>query len=135
MSYPLTQDLPDIPVTVYAGNPITITLPILGASGTGVDVAGLEHGRAHIRPRWDSAQLLHAFDTATSGAALTGTPGGTDAALVLTASAEETAIWQAQWSRLVVYWDAEVEDTVGDVRRLCAASLWTVLPEITRAES
>ena len=133
--FPLTQVLPEIPVTVYAGQEVIITLPILGASGTGVDVAGLAHGRAHIRPRWDSAQLLHAFDTATSGAELTGTPGGTDAALVLTATAAETAIWQAQWPRLVVSWDAEVVDTVGEPRRLCAASSWTVLPENTRAES
>lgn len=130
--FPLIQTLPDIPVTVYAGQPVTITLPVLGAGGTGVDVAGLAAGRAHIRQRWDAELLLHAFDTATSGAALTGTPGGTNAALVLTASSAETALWQQAWPRLVVEWDAEVQDTMGVVHRLCAASPWTVLPEITR---
>lgn len=132
MSYPLTQSLPSIPVTCYAGQPLTITLPILGASGTGVDVAGLDAGRAHIRTRWNDELLLHAWDTALDNAELTGTPGGTDAALVLTATSADTALWQVSWPRLVVEWDAEVEDTTAVIHRLCAASAFTVLPEITR---
>lgn len=131
--YPLVQVLPTIPVQCYAGQPLTITVPVLGASGTGTDVAGLDAARAHVRTRTSDELLLHAWDTALGNAELTGTPGGTDAAVVLTTSGAETALWQAQWPRLDVLWDVEVEDTTGEPHRLCAASRFVLLAEITRA--
>ncbi len=130
--YDLVQSLPTINVRCYAGQPLEITVPVLGASGTGVDVAGLEHVRAHIRTRYADELQLHEWDDTLGNAELTGTPGGTDAAVVLTASSAETALWQAQWPRPEALWDVEVEDSTGEVHRLCAASRFVLLPEITR---
>jgi len=132
-AYDLVQSLPTINVRCYAGQPLEITVPVLGASGTGVDVAGLEHVRAHIRTRYADELQLHQWDDTLGNAVLEGTPGENDATVVLSASSAETALWQATWPRLDALWDVEVEDSVGEVHRLCAASRFTLLPEITRA--
>jgi hypothetical protein len=135
-TYEVRQNLPLIPVTMYAGQAVTLTIPVLGASGTGVDVAGLELGRAQIRNVYRDVLVNHEWNTDTDpdGAELTGTLGGTDAALVLRATGTETALWQATWPDLVAVWDAEVIDSIGEPHRLCAVSTWTLEPEVTRVD-
>lgn len=131
-AYNLADPLPTIAVTAQAGRPLTITIPVLGAAGVGEDVAGLEHVRAQVRLRWDSDLVLADFSDVTGNAELTGTPGGTDAAVVLTATSADTSLWGITWPRLAVVWDIEVEDSIGEVHPLCAMSSFTLLPEVTR---
>jgi len=132
-AYPLIATLPDIPVTLYAGQGYTITVPVLGASGTGVDPAGLDGVRAQIRTRYDDELMLHEWSHLLGNASIVGTPGGTDAAVVLTVTGAETALWQTVWPRLEALWDLEVVGSDDEPHRLCAASTFTLLPEITRA--
>ena len=47
--YPLADRLPTILVEAQAGRALTITVPVLGSLGSGVDVAGLTHALAQIR--------------------------------------------------------------------------------------
>jgi len=131
-TYTLRDRLPVIDVEAQAGREITISVPVLGAGGGGVDVAGLVHVRAQVRLRWDSDLVLHAWDDVLGNATLEGTPGGTDAAAVVTATDAETTIWGMSWPRLAVFWDIEVEDTGGEIHPLCTASPFALLPEITR---
>lgn len=133
-AYLLADPLPTVSVEAQAGRSLTITVPVLGAGGSGIDVAGLSHARSQIRLRWDSDHLLHEWSDVLGNAALEGTPGGTDAAVVLTATSADTSSWGDSWPRLNVFWDVEVEDTGGEIHPLCAASPFTLLPEITRPE-
>lgn len=131
-SYSLADPLPTISVTAQAGRPLTITVPVLLASGVGADVVGLEHARAQVRLRWDSDEVLADFSDVLGNAALLGTPGGVDARVVLDATGADTSLWGVSWPRLEAVWDVEVEDTVGEVHPLCAVSPFVLLPEVTR---
>lgn len=133
--YLLRDPLPTIDVEAQAGRPLTITVPVLGASGAGQDVTALEHARAQVRLRWDSDLVLAEWSDVVGNASLEGTPGGTDAHVVLTATSADTSLWGISWPRLTVVWDVEVEDGTGEVHPLCAMSPFVLLPEVTRAEA
>jgi len=130
--YPLADRLPTIPVEAQAGRALTITIPVLGSLGSGVDVAGLTHARAQIRLGRDpETTLLHEWSDVLGNASLEGTPGGTDAAVVLSASSGDTSVWGVSWPRLTVFWDVEVEDTAEEIHPLCGVSSFVLLSEIT----
>lgn len=132
-TYKLRDPLPVIDVEAQAGRALTITVPVLLGSGTGADVTTLEHVRAQVRLRWDSDLVLADWSDVLGNAVLDGTPGGTDAFVVLTASSADTSVWGVSWPRLTCVWDVEVETGDGQPHPLCAMSPFVLLPEVTRA--
>lgn len=129
--YPIVQTLPSIPVTCYAGQRLEFAVPILTALGSGADVAQFVGAAAQVRTTWESDYVWHRWSTDEDGMALEGTPGGTDGAVRLVATGSETALWQQQWPKLTMQWDVEIIDTTGEPHRLCAASPFILLAEIT----
>ena len=98
-TYTLRDRLPVIDVEAQAGREVTISVPVLGSGGGGVDVAGLVHVRAQVRLRWDSDLVLHAWDDVLGNATLDGTPGGTDAAAVVRAKLDDLYVTQKGCTR------------------------------------
>jgi hypothetical protein len=128
-TFELVQALPVIEVVCYAGQPLTMTVPILGASGSPISDAGLVEARAQVRTRWESDEVLYRWEAGEGNITIT---GGAAAVVTLTATSTETALWQEQWPKLAVVWDLEVIDTLAETRRLCALSPFTLLPNVTQ---
>jgi hypothetical protein len=124
-----------IDLTVLAGNPMTLTVPVLDGAGSAVAAASLSSARAHVRPRTDSDQILHVFSTDNdpADAEITGT---TAASVVLTATSEVTSLWQVTWTgvapQTVVWWDLEVTDTDDIPHQITIPGTITLIHQVTR---
>lgn len=128
--------LPDrIDLTLLAGEPMTLTVPVLNGAGAAVAAANLASARAHVRPKVDSDQVLHVFatDNAPADAEITGT---TAASIVLTATSEVTSLWQVTWTgvapQTVVWWDLEVTDTDDIPHQITVPGTITLIHQVTR---
>lgn len=126
----LGTPLPRIDVLVQAGDPLTISVPVL-SGGTPVAATDLTHARAQIRPAPTSDLMLHVFSTEEDppNIAITGTTAGV---LVITATSAETSDWQLTWPRLSAWWDIEVTDASAIPHQITVPGLITLNPEVTR---
>lgn len=125
--------LPDrIDVEVLAGEPFTLTVPVLDADGGAVEAAGLSAARAHVRPSIDSNQVLHIFATTDDDpdAAIT------DDGVVLTATSATTSLWQQVWPGVApvttVWWDLEVTGADSVVHQVTLPGQIRLYHQVTR---
>jgi len=123
-----------IDVTVLAGEPFELAVPVLDGAGDPVAAGGIASARAQVRPDVASGQVLHLFSTADPATAeITGT---TAASVVLTASSDETSLWQEDWPgcapRTVVWWDLEVTDADGVAHQITSPGTITLVHQVTR---
>jgi hypothetical protein len=121
---------PRIDLLVQAGDPFTISVPVL-SGGIPVAATDLTHARAHIRPAALSDQVLYVFSTDEDppNIEITGT---TDGVLVLTATSSDTSDWQLTFPQLAAWWDIEVTDADDVPHQITRPGLITLDPEVTR---
>lgn len=122
---------PRIDLIVQAGEPLTVSVPVLDGAGAPVAATDLVHARAQIRPAVISEQLLHVFDTDDDPVNLEIT-GTSASVLVISATSEETSLWQLTWPALTAWWDLEVTDAADVRHQITAPGLITLNPEVTR---
>ncbi len=128
--------VPDrVNLTVLAGSPFTLTVPVLDGAGDAVAAADIASARAHVRAKVDSDQVLHIFSTENdpADAEITGT---SEAAVVLTATAEVTSLWQDTWTgsapSTTVWWDLEVTDGDGETHQITTPGTIVLVHQVTR---
>lgn len=88
-------------VTVHAGEPLDVSVPVLDAAGLPVALSGGWTATAQIRhnPRGD---LLHTF-----------TPAVEATSVRLTATAVQTRGWADTWATPLAAWDVVLTDPAG----------------------
>lgn len=122
-------------ITHLAGQRFEVTIPVLDGAPAPVDASDLLRGRVHVRPFVDAENVLHVFDT-ESDPPNAEIVGGASAALVITATADETSAWTLLWpgsnGQAVVWWDVEVVDTTGEPHQLTRPGTITLVHEVTR---
>jgi hypothetical protein len=131
----LRATIPRILVEVVPGEALSVTVPILDGADDPVPVADADDwsALAQLRTQWSSTEVLHTFTTEVP-ANVSITEGAAGAA-VLTATAAETAEWQADWtsSPQVANADLFVTDDNG-VPRCLADLVFSLLPRNTRED-
>lgn len=132
--FELRASIPRILVEVVPGEPLSVTLPILDPSGEPVAVADPSTwaGFLQLRRQWSSTEVLHTFTTAEPATAVI-TAG--EGSIVLAATADDTAQWQADWDTRPpqAVGDLFVTDDAGTPHCLCDLVL-TLLPRTTRED-
>lgn len=126
-----------VDVTVNAGEPMDLLVPILQADGDPLEIPpGTEQDwavEAMVRRNALACTALHTWSTSGDTPNAFIVPG--EAAQVrLTATAAETSGWQADWPDYTCSWDLEVTEPSingGDVNRL-AAGLFNLSAQHTR---
>jgi hypothetical protein len=134
--YELRAAIPRVLVEVVPGEELEITLPILDSTDVAVAVADADAWSAlvQLRTQARSTDVLYTFTTAglTPNASIT---AGSAGAVVLTASATDTAAWQAAWTSTPQGAVADVFVTDDDAEQHCLADLvFTLLPRTTRED-
>lgn len=128
----LTQSLPVINVTCYAGRPLEITIPVLDGAGAALDSDGMPSARAHVRTAIDDATVLHSFGSDESPADI----AIADGELTITADSTTTSDWALLWPgvapQTVAYWDVEITDMDGETWQITAPGTFTVIHQVTR---
>ena len=134
--FELRARIPRILVEVVPGEPLSVTVPIVDAGEDPVPIVdgGAWSGLLHVRQQWASPEVLHLFTTAGVAPNITVTEGSAGA-LVLTATAIETAAWQAAWSTTppTAGGDLFVTDDTGTPHCLCDL-VFSLLPRTTRED-
>lgn len=130
----LRADIPRDLIEVVPGEPLSVTLPILDGTGAPVPIPSAVgwSAVAQLRTQWSSTEVLHTFTTA-GGSPNASITTGAAGAVVLTATAVQTAAWQAGWgsSPPTAVGDLFVTDNLGTPR--CIADLvLQLLPRTTR---
>lgn len=123
-----------IDLEIVPGDRFELLVPLLDADDLPVEItqdgAGLWSARSQIRRHWTSSTALHQWTTggATPNAFIVaGSPGQ----VRLTATAEETAVWQTGWPELRANWDLEVTQP-GDQAQTVASGRIELRPQYTR---
>lgn len=130
--FELRAGIPRILVEAVPGEPLSVTVPILDSTGAAVPIPSAVGWSvlAQLRTQWASADVLHTFTTtAPANVSIT---TGLAGAVVLTATAAETAAWQAVWasSPPTAAGDLFVTDNTG-VPRCIADLVVALLPRVT----
>lgn len=121
-----------IDLVVLAGEPFTLTVPVLDSDGVALVAVDLATARAQVRPDIDSDQVLHTFSTEDDvpDAAIT------NDGVVLTADSDTTSLWQQVWTGIapatVVWWDLEVTGADDVVHQVTAPGTITLYHQVTR---
>lgn len=131
----LRAHIPRVLVEVVPGEPLSATVPIRDHEGADVPVSDADQWTAiaQVRADWSSDQVLHTFtsDGDAPNASVVEGPAG---AVVLTATAAQTAAWQAAWTFTPPAVPADLF-VVGPGLVLCVADLvLQLLPRTTRFE-
>lgn len=129
------DNVPDrIDVRVLAGNPFSLTLPVLDDGGA-VDASSIVSARAHVRKTVGGQDILHVFSSEDDPADIT-IAGGAAATLELTATSDTTSLWQEQWPgeapETVVWWDVEYVDDDEETHQIVAPGTITLVHQVTR---
>lgn len=129
----LRAHIPRYLVEVVPGEALSVTLPILDAAGAPVPVSGSWSALAQLRTQASSSLVLHTFTTdAPANASVT---AGVAGAVVLTATAAQTAGWQADWTSSPQGAVADVFVTdASSVPRCLADLVFALLPRTTRED-
>ena len=130
--YSLRADIPRVLVEVVPGEALQVTLPILDDADAPVPVSGSWSALAKLRTQPSSSTVLYTFTTdAPANASVT---PGSAGAVVLTATATETAGWQTAWTNAPQGASADVFVTDNTGVPHCIADLvFTLLPRTTRS--
>jgi hypothetical protein len=129
----LTANIPRILVEAVPGEALSVTLPILDSANAAVAIASAVGWEvlAQLRAQPSSSTVLHTFttDSPVNASVTTGAAG----AVVLSATATQTAAWQTTWtnSPQVAVGDVFVTDDQG-VPRCIADLVVALLPRVTR---
>lgn len=124
-----------VDLTVLAGQPFELSLPVLDGAGDPVPAASLASARAQVRETVADDTVLHTWSTEDDPATaeITGTSAG---AVLLTATGDVTAAWQDDWPgcapRSVAWWDLEVVDTDGITHPITVPGTITLVHQVTR---
>lgn len=128
-------DLPDrVDVTVLAGRPFSLTLPVFDVDGQ-VDAASLVSARAQVRTGVGASDLLHTFSTENdpADAEISGDASGV---ITLTATSAVTSAWQEAWPgeapESIAWWDLEVVDSDGETHQVTSPGMITLRWQVTR---
>lgn len=126
-------DLPDrLNFTILAGRPFRMSIPVYDPDGDLVAAVDMTSARAHVRQAIGDASPLHIFSTddAEPDAEIV------DGAVVLTATSEQTSLWQENWPgtppETVAWWDLEVTDGDGTPRQINTPGTITLVHQVTR---
>ena len=128
----LRARIPRVLVEVVPGEPLHVSVPILDSADDPVPVAGAWSARLQLRRQWTSTEILHHFTPDDGSAAVT---SGAAGSVILTATAAQTAQWQADWetSPPQAVGDLWVTDDTGTPHCLCDLVL-ALLPRTTRED-
>jgi hypothetical protein len=122
-------DLPSRLLEAVAGEPLAVRVPVLDATGAEVPLTSEWSARAQVRGHWSADRVLHAWATGDGSGAMS--LDLVNNGVVLTATAEQTATWQA-WPSPTV-WDLFVVDPDGVPRKLIKSSSPVhIEPAVTR---
>jgi hypothetical protein len=117
----------ELNIEVNPGEPLEVTVPLLDGDGLPVEVGAAEDWSAtcQVRADWRATDTLHEFaPTFTEG---------TSGAVVLSATAAETAAWQvAGWT--VGQFDLFVVDTADTAHCVLAGEI-RLVPRVTREDA
>lgn len=131
--FELRAAIPRVLVEAVPGEALTVTVPILDSAGAPVPVGTPSQwsALAQLRTQWPSADILHTFTTAAP--ANVSIAQGSAGSVTLTATAAQTAAWQAAWTSSPpgAVGDLFVTDNTGAPH--CIADLvFALLPRNTR---
>lgn len=131
----LRAGIPRYLIDVVPGEPLQVTVPIVDGAGLSVPVANAADwsARAQLRSQWSASEVLHTFTTAgvTPTASITAGPAG---AVVLTATAAQTAAWQNAWSTSPPTAVTDLFVTTAGTSRCLCDLVFALLPRNTRED-
>lgn len=122
------EALPRFDVLAQAGRELELTLTVLDGDGDPVAEGAITAARAQVRATPQSAQLLHVFASDDDPVSIT-IDGAT---LTITATPDETSLWQENWPTLTAWWDVEITDADDVAHQVTAPGVITLSPEVTR---
>jgi hypothetical protein len=131
--YELRAAIPRVLVEVVPGEPLAFTVSMIDDDNAPVPVVDASSWEvlAQLRTQASAATVLHTFttDSPINAEVTAGTPGY----VTLTATAAETAAWQAAWtnSPQQAVSDLLVVDATG-AQHSVADLVFTLLPRVTR---